>query len=145
MHVEFEQVTGAPHVPPAPHVSTPLPEHWVAPGVHDPAQAPETHAEFAHATGLPQPPVAALQVSTPFPLHWVWPGAQLPVQFPPRQVSFEHATGAPQAPALLHVCTPLPEHCFVPGVHATHALPKQAGAVPEHVTWVCQVPVALHD
>jgi hypothetical protein len=145
MQVEFTHAAGAPHVPFEAHVSSPLPEHCVAPGVHEPAHAPATHAEFEHATAVPHWPVAGSHVSTPLPLHCVWPGAHEPVQFPPRHVWLEHATGALHPPALLHVWTPLPEHCFVPGVHATHALFRQAGVEPEQVTEVCQVAVALHD
>ena len=132
MQVEFTHAAGAPHVPFEAHVSSPLPEHCVAPGVHEPAHAPATHAEFEHATAVPHWPVAGSQVSTPLPLHCVWPGAHEPVQFPPRHVWLEHATGALHPPALLHVWTPLPEHCFVPGVHATHALFRQAGVELEH-------------
>jgi hypothetical protein len=50
------------------HVWTPLPEHWVDPGEHTPVQVPATHAEFAHATGLPQVPVEE-QVCVPLPEH----------------------------------------------------------------------------
>ena len=50
-HAEFVQADGALHVPLAEHVCTPLPEHWVAPGVHTPAQAPDTHADETHVTG----------------------------------------------------------------------------------------------
>jgi hypothetical protein len=35
---------------------TPLPAHWLSPGVHAPAQAPDTHAWVVHGTGLPQLP-----------------------------------------------------------------------------------------
>jgi hypothetical protein len=42
-----------PNVPPDPHVCTPLPEHCLTPGVHDPEHAPLTHAELLHATAAP--------------------------------------------------------------------------------------------
>jgi hypothetical protein len=45
------QAEGEPQVPVPEHVWTPLPEHWVAPGVQTPAQAPFTHAWFVHVTG----------------------------------------------------------------------------------------------
>jgi len=38
-HVEPLHVTAVPHVPLDWHVCTPLPEHWVAPGVQTPPQA----------------------------------------------------------------------------------------------------------
>jgi hypothetical protein len=37
------------------------------------------------------------------------------------------------------------EHCVDPGAHATHALFQHAGVAPEHVTIVCQLPVASQD
>ena len=70
MHVELTQLTGLPNVPPELQVSTPLPEHCVAPGLHDPLHAPETHAESLHATGEPQVPFE-VQVWTPLPSHCV--------------------------------------------------------------------------
>ena len=30
---------------------------------------------------------------------------------------FTHATAVPKVPVLSQTCTPLPEHCFAPGVH----------------------------
>jgi hypothetical protein len=45
MHAELVHEVGAPHVPVVLHVCTPLPAHWVAPGVQMPWQAPLTHAD----------------------------------------------------------------------------------------------------
>jgi hypothetical protein len=63
------QLTGGSHVPDELHrCRAELPEHWVAVGVHEPwhdATPPSaTHAEFAHATAVPQLPVLS-QVCTP--------------------------------------------------------------------------------
>jgi hypothetical protein len=55
-----------------------------------------------------------------------------------------HATAVPQVPFDWQVCTPLPEHCVVPGTHtpvhapATHALFTQA-VVPPKVPFDWQV------
>jgi hypothetical protein len=40
-----------PHVPPLEHVWTPLPEHCVAPGEHEPVQLPAEQT-FAHGEPL---------------------------------------------------------------------------------------------
>jgi hypothetical protein len=69
-HAEFEHAAAEPHVPLALHVSTPLPEHCVAPGVHDPVHAPLTHAWFVQALAFCQVPVA-LHVCGCWPLHCV--------------------------------------------------------------------------
>jgi hypothetical protein len=37
--IEVAHATALPHWPFEPHVSSELPEHWVAPGVQTPAQA----------------------------------------------------------------------------------------------------------
>jgi hypothetical protein len=62
-------------------VRKPLPEHCVAPGVHTPVQAPETHAALVQAWAVPQLPVVS-QVCTASPEHRVWPGVQTPVHAP---------------------------------------------------------------
>jgi hypothetical protein len=65
------------------------------------------------------------------------------VHTPVTHVELVHATAVPHAPAALHVCTPLPEHCTAPGVHTpvhaplTHAWLLHAAAVPH-------APLALH-
>ena len=137
------QAVAAPHIPPELHVSTLLPEHCTAPGVHVPVQAPETHAEPEQATAEPHVPLE-VQVCTPLPLHCVCPGAHTPAQLPETHVWFTHATAAPQVPLALQVSSPLPTHCVEPGVHARHSLFQHAGVAPEHVAWVCQLPVASH-
>jgi hypothetical protein len=58
-------------------VSTPLPEHVVAPGVQVPVQAPVTHAEFEQATAVPHAPVES-HVTTPLPEQVFAPGVQTP-------------------------------------------------------------------
>jgi hypothetical protein len=145
MQVWFTQFTGLPNVPPE-HVSSPLPEQSVWPGVHDPEQAPPTQVDAEHVTAVPHVPLV-VQLWTPLlvVLHCVCPGAHWPVHPPLMHVWFVQAAGVPQAPAALHVCTPFPEHCLVPGVQATQALFKQAGVDPEQVTAVCHSPLALHD
>ena len=51
-----------------------------------------------------------------------------------------HATGAPQLALTSQVCTPLPEHCRLPGVHdPVHAPDTQLWL---HAAIVPQVPVA---
>ncbi len=64
-HVWSLHATAWPHVPPAVHVSiAPLPEHCVAPGVHEPVHVPLTHAELVQGTGV-VPQVPPLHVTTP--------------------------------------------------------------------------------
>jgi hypothetical protein len=46
--------TGAPHVPEAEHVWTPLPEHWTAPGVQVPEHAVPAQASLSQATAVLQ-------------------------------------------------------------------------------------------
>jgi hypothetical protein len=53
-HAWLVHETAAPHVPPALQVWTAaLPEHCVAPGVHEPVHAPLTQADAVQATGDP--------------------------------------------------------------------------------------------
>ena len=110
-HVLLVHATALPHWPQALQVSTPLPEHCVAPGVHagfaGHEQLPHAHVElhssdpyvlhdcvaaFAHAPWLEHVPLVcqaplALQVCVSVPqlpqaTGFVWPGAQAPVQVP---------------------------------------------------------------
>jgi hypothetical protein len=133
-----------------------LPEHCVAPGVHDPVHTPPEHAELVHATGDPQVPVP-LHVSTLLAAvmeQRVVPGVHDPMHAPPTHAEFTHVDGTPHIPVGLHVDTPLTEppsapvaHSVVPGVHTpwqeavptapTHAWFVQAAGVP-------QVPAAVH-
>ena len=108
-----------------------LPEHCVAPGVHDPVHAPPEHAALLQATGEPQAPVP-LHVSTPLPLHIVDPGAHDPVHDPPTHAVLTQVEGAPQAPVVLHVDTPLTEPPSAPVAHSV--------APGEHVPWHDAVP-----
>ena len=41
-----------------------------------------------------------------------------------------HASAAPHAPSDPHVCTPLPLHWVVAGMHVTHPPFKHTGVVP---------------
>ncbi len=146
-HVWLTQEVGLPHCPAPLQISTPLPEHCVAPGVHDPVQAPPLQIEL-HAVGGPHNPVVGSHCSTELPEHVVWSGAHSPVQLPaPRHVVLPHEVRVPHVPVLLHICVLLPTHWLVPGAHATHVGGepfRQAGVVPEHVAPVCHVPLALH-
>jgi hypothetical protein len=62
------------------HCWTPLPEHCIAPGVHDPVHPPETQL-WLQVTAVPKVPVSP-HVWTPLPEHCVPPGAHTPVQAP---------------------------------------------------------------
>ncbi len=76
-------VAGADHWALALHVSTPLPEHCVAPGVQTPVHWPALQTK-EQLDPLCQVPVAS-QVSGKSPLHWRAPGVQLPTHLPPLQ------------------------------------------------------------
>jgi hypothetical protein len=52
-HTPVEHATAAPQFPFESQVWTPWPEHWVAPGTHDPTQAPFTQAWFTQPTAEP--------------------------------------------------------------------------------------------
>jgi hypothetical protein len=137
--------TGVPHAPPALHVCTPFAEHSVAPGTHDPPQAPPTHALLMQAAGAPHCPTA-LHSSTPLLKHRVWPGPQTPPQKPPEHVRLlPQSLGAPQVPVALHVCAALPRHWVAPGVHATQVLFRQDAVGLAQVSTVAHVPVPSHD
>jgi hypothetical protein len=79
--VPLMHVTGEPQAPIELHVSTPLPEHCTAPGVHTPMQTPFTHAWFVQGTALPQAPLP-LHVCTALPEHCPAFGVHTPVQAP---------------------------------------------------------------
>jgi len=131
-------------VPLALQVSTPLPEHCVEPGLHEPLHWPLVHT-LEQAVAVPQPPLA-LQTETLLPWHSVWLGAQTPWHVPPTHVCFVQALVGPQVPLGEHVCVPfvVALHCTAPGAHARHAPFQQTGVAPAHVVWFCQVPVASH-
>ncbi len=134
-HVWLLHAMAAAHWPLALQVCTPLPEHWVCPGLQA-TQEPLRQAGVPppQATEAPQLPVE-LHVSTPLPAHRVLPAAQEPLQTPDTHVLATHAVGVPHMPPV-HVCTPLPEHCRLPLLQApvqtplTHVLLVQATAVP---------------
>jgi hypothetical protein len=152
-----EHATGLPHSPFDPHDSTLLPEHWTAPGVHC------THAPFRQAgslpeqaTGIPHCPVDP-HVSTPLGggppspgggppsagggppsmpfTHCVAPGEQTPVHAPFTHAWALQVVAEPHWPDELHTSIALlPEHCVVPGEHATHAPLRHTGSLPEQPT-----------
>jgi hypothetical protein len=62
-------------------VRTPLPVHWVVPGVHTPVQAPETQAAFEQGCAADHVPVGS-HVCTASPEQRVVPGTHTPVQAP---------------------------------------------------------------
>jgi hypothetical protein len=62
-------------------------------------------------------------------VHIVVPGVHIPVHPPLTQAMLLHATGVPHWPEVLHVCTPLPEHCLAPGLQTPPQL------VPTHAYW----------
>lgn len=123
-HADETQGVLPPQAPLEEHVSTLLPVHRVAFGVHTPVQLPPTHAWFEHAEPFCQTPPES-QVCGVCPLHCLAPGLHA-VQLPAVHTS-GHAEPFCQAPLESHVCGTSPLHCFVPGVqtpvHAplTHA------------------------
>jgi hypothetical protein len=81
-HVWFVHGTAAPNCPLAPHVSTPLSEHCVAPGVHEPVQMPALHTPGQAAPLFCHAPVVS-HVCGCCPEHCSHPGTQTPEQTPP--------------------------------------------------------------
>jgi hypothetical protein len=136
--VESVHAVGVPHIP-AVHVSTPFPEHWSVPGLQDPAHAPATQMP-AHGEATPHCP-APSHVCTPLPLHCVCMAMHSPTHVPLTQVLSTQAVGVPHVPALVHCCEELPRHWSWPSAHSTHAPCEHTGVVPEHVAWLCQVPI----
>ena len=101
------------------HDCTPFPElaHCFVPGVHDPTQAPFTHAWLVQVPLLAHAPVA-LQFCGCCPVHCTCPGAHTPVQRPVlfTHVWFEHAEPLfCQVPVVSHFCGCWPLHCPLPG------------------------------
>jgi hypothetical protein len=147
-HAWFVHAAGLPHAPVGPHVSTPLPAHWVAPGKHA-THPPLRHNGVAleHDNGVPHCP-AASQVSTPpgpesEPAleHFVSPGMHTPVQAPALHANAQD-DALPHVPFAVHVCTPSALHWVAPGVHeAAHAPALQTW--PQAGPLFCQVPEAL--
>jgi hypothetical protein len=80
----YWHATGEPNWPFEPQVKMLLPEHWVAPGVHDPVHEPLLQT-FAQAGPLFCQTPALVHVCGCRPLHCADPGVQVPVQVPPLQ------------------------------------------------------------
>lgn len=59
VHCPLAQATAGLHAPVASQVSTPLAEHWVDAGAHDPEHDPATQVWGAQGAGLPKWPVAS--------------------------------------------------------------------------------------
>jgi hypothetical protein len=91
-----EQRSLLPHV--VPHVAVAF--RFVSQSVVMPSQSPNPGSQPAI------PHVPPLQEGVPF--------------------ATRHATGVPQSPAAVQVCTPVPEHCSVVGLHAVHRPAKHA-------------------
>lgn len=71
-------------------------------------------------------------------------GAHTPWQAPLTHAWLVHVTGLPHCPLELHVCTPLLEHCFVPGTQTPMHVPA-----PEQADWtqgveLPQAPLVSH-
>ena len=125
------------------HVCGCSPLHCTAPGVHEPTQAPDTHAWPVQALAEPHCP-DALHDCTPLLEHWVVPGTQAPMQAPATQAWLVQATGLPQAPVGPQVSTLLPTHWVAPGTQAAQPPFRQIGVEEEQVTCVPHWPPALH-
>jgi hypothetical protein len=134
----YEHDAGDPQTPPEVHVSTPLPEHCVAPGVHDPAHDPLLQTYWHADPELCHVPVES-QVWGCRPLHWEAPGVQLPLQVPvaPLHRYGQLAPLACQLPVVSQTwgCSPL--HSLAPGVQ----LPVHA---PFMHAWLLQVAALPH-
>jgi hypothetical protein len=89
-------------VPVALHVSSTLPVHCNAPGVHPPVQAPDTHAWVTHAIGTPQARLES-HVCTPLPEHSVDPGVHGPEHCPAVHVALAHGAAVDHCPSTPHV------------------------------------------
>ena len=82
--IGFWQALGLLHVPRIEQVSTPLPEHCVAPGVQEPAHDPLLHTNGHALPVFCQVPVEP-HVCGCWPLHCVAPGVHNPVHEPELQ------------------------------------------------------------
>jgi hypothetical protein len=85
--VASPQGAGAPQSPVSEQVSTPLLMHCWAPGVHDPAQPPSTHAMFMQTS------VPMHADSVPSVRHETVPGAQKPFPGAPPSASVLQLVG----------------------------------------------------
>jgi hypothetical protein len=75
------QAAGLPNWPLALQVSTPLPEHCVAPGVHEPVHVPMLQTAGQTVPVACQFPFMS-QVCGCCPLHCIAPGAHVPLHVP---------------------------------------------------------------
>ena len=76
-------------------VSTPLPEHVVWPGAHEPVHEPLTHVWLLHAVPTVQVPVELHVSGWLLPEQFTCPGAHEPEQTPETQVVLVQAVGVP--------------------------------------------------
>ncbi len=93
---------GAFQFPPAPQLSTPVPEHVVCPGAQLPEHIPPVQVVFTQAAGAVYVP-SVWQVSVALPEHALVPGVHEPTQAPFWHAWLLHAAAFCQAPVLLHV------------------------------------------
>ncbi len=98
---EVVHVVGLPHWPFAPHVSSCVPEHCVAPGVHTPAQLVPRQM-YWQAEGVPHVP--AEQASTLLPTHWVVPLVHEPAHVPAVHTYWHAVPVFCQVPVLSQTC-----------------------------------------
>jgi hypothetical protein len=87
--------------------------------------------------------LAEPQLVRPAPLVWQLGGGVAHAPLAQNAVLPVHATALPHCPHALHVCTPLPEHCVAPGVHAGPDPHEHAPHA--HVPLHDCVPYVLHD
>ena len=121
LHAPLGHGTAASQSPVAAQVCTPVPMHWVLPGMHEPVHRPLTQAWFVQATAVPQVPVPS-HVWTPSVVHWPVPFAHTPVHAPFTHVCMPQSDEGPHFPFMLQVWTPLAlSHCVALGVHGALA------------------------
>jgi hypothetical protein len=95
------QAVAEPQAPPAPQLSTLVPEHVVWPGAQTPEQIPLAHVVLTQAEAPLQVPLD-WQVSTPLPEHVVCPGPHTPLHAPATHAWLLHAAVFCQVPVALH-------------------------------------------
>jgi hypothetical protein len=133
-HVWFAHAMGAPQWPVPSHVSTPLPEHSVAPAMgHAPEHCPAVHAPLLHGDGAlhaVHPSVPSAHVWTPVPSHCVAPAVHAPVH---------GAASGPAAPSGTTCASGMAgpsvagaESCVAPASRPASPPPSVAVAAPPH-------------
>jgi hypothetical protein len=147
-HVWLVHVTGAPHVPVASHVDTPLlappsapAAHCVEPALQEPVHMPPMQVWFTHAAPFAcQLPVAS-HICGCWPLHWIAPGLHA-TQAPARQAGVVPVHAEPTfcqaVPEELHCCGRAPAQLSTFGSHGMH-LPLHADSVPSGKQETCPV------